>query len=102
MDRQEEAERIRDIVEYAMAFYDYETVRKVQKDRDMKSTLEDEEGTDQFLKQVEGILGGKIDRDMMQQGKEETERRARAEQTQEARSPSTRSRIEQDLIRVKK
>ena len=64
LDEEEKSKQLESLVEYAMSFYDYDLVSKVQEAKKMegkpKPVEEKEEGEFDFLKQAAQILGAEI------------------------------------------
>jgi hypothetical protein len=64
LDQQEEYERSRNLVEYGMAFHNYEAVKAVQEERERQTSLAGSESEDIFLQQLRN-LGINLDKEAL-------------------------------------
>lgn len=69
MDRKEREEFLRDLVEYGMAFHNYEAVKQVQRRREVKESLDYQENEQAFMDQIEKLFGKKLDPSHLNQAK---------------------------------
>ena len=70
LDRKEHEEFSRDLVEYGMAFHNFEAVKQVQQAREAKQRLEDQQTTEIFMEQVEKLFGKKLDPSHLNEAKD--------------------------------
>lgn len=100
LDEREELERMRDLVEYAMAFHNYEAVQAVQKAREEESEQSYQEpeisSEDAWYQQLQA-MGIDLDKNKVEQARAQ----AKAQEASQQRSaPSSRQRVQEDIMRV--
>lgn len=95
MDRREREEFLRDLVEYGMAFHNFEAVKQVQKSRELKQSAEYQESEQIFMEQVEKLFGRKLDPSHLKQTKNN-------QNNEINESDLDQDNLEQDVIRIHK
>jgi CRISPR/Cas system-associated protein Cas10 (large subunit of type III CRISPR-Cas system) len=73
LDNKEDNDRLRDFIEYAMAFIEYETVKRVQDAREEEELFKDSNNEDVFLDQLKQ-MGINLDKETLYKAREQTDR----------------------------
>jgi hypothetical protein len=72
LDNKEDNDRLRDFIEYAMAFVEYETVKRVQDAREEEELFKDSNNEDIFLDQLKQ-MGINLDKETLHKARERTD-----------------------------